>query len=237
VTTLRGKTILLTGATRGIGRATALRLAREGARLALSGRDGEALEAVARETRALSGEDVFFHAADLSHDEGPVALYARTREALGPPDVLVNNAGYNSRKAPLWEVGAEEFDAMIAVNLRAPFLLVREALLDMVERKSGHIVNVLSTVCHYANETMGAYTAAKRGLDGLTAVLLKEARPHGIRVTALYPGGTDTDFRPKRRPDYMKPESVAEAIYAVLALPADLVVHGFTFRPMVESNF
>jgi NAD(P)-dependent dehydrogenase (short-subunit alcohol dehydrogenase family) len=98
-------------------------------------------------------------------------------------------------------------------------------------------VNVLSTVCHFANETMGAYTTAKRGLDGLTAVLLKEARPHGIRVSAVYPGGTDTDFRPKRRPDYLRPESVAEAVYFTLATPEDLVVHGITFRPMVETNF
>jgi NADP-dependent 3-hydroxy acid dehydrogenase YdfG len=96
---------------------------------------------------------------------------------------------------------------------------------------------VLSTCCHFANENMGVYTATKTGLDGLTGVLRKEARAHGVRVSAVYPGGVDTTFRAGRRPEYLKAESVAEAIHAVLTLPEDLVVHSFTFRPMVESNF
>jgi len=84
---------------------------------------------------------------------------------------------------------------------------------------------------------MGVYTAAKRGFEGWSRVLLKELRPHGIRVSAVYPGGTDTTFRAKNRPDCLRPESVAEAICAVLTLPEDLIVHDITFRPMVETNF
>ena len=71
----------------------------------------------------------------------------------------------------------------------------------------------------------------------LAGVLLKEARPQGVRVSAVYPGGTDTTFRAVRRPDYMSPDSVAEAVYAVLTLPEDLTVHSMTFRPWVETNF
>ncbi len=234
---LAGKVIFLTGASRGIGRALALRLAREGAKLVLTARSGPALRALAGEAETLGAQAVFWKAVDLAGVREVTEFYREARAALGTPDVLINNAGYISRRAPIWELTAEEFDAMLAVNLRAPFLLLREALPDMIERKSGHLVNVLSTVCHFANENMGVYTAAKKGLEGLTAVLLKEARPHGIRVSAIYPGGTDTDFRPKRRPDYLKPESVAEAVLAVLAMPEDLVVHGITFRPMVETNF
>ena len=237
VTSLEGKAVILTGASRGIGKAIALRLARERARLAVCARDAKALAEVAAEAGRLSGNEVFFGAVDLTREDEILKFYAEARSTLGPPDVLINNAGFNARKAPLADVTTEEFDAMLSVNLRAPFILIREALRDMVPRKRGHIVNVLSTCCHFANETMGAYTAAKKGFEGLTGVLLKEARPHGIRVSAVYPGGVNTTFRPKPRPDYLKPESVAEAVWAILSMPEDLVVQGMTFRPMVETNF
>ena len=237
MSTLEGKTIYITGATRGIGRALALCLARDKARLALCGRDGAALAAVRGEAARLSGSEPFARSFDLAHEAPILDFYSEARKALGPPDILVNNAGFNPRKAPLWDLGTAEFDSIISVNLRAAFLLMREAFKDMKAKGGGHIVNVLSTVCHFHNEGMGAYTAAKAGLQGLTGVFRKEARPHGIRVTAVYPGGVDTAFRASPRPDYLRPESVAEAIRAVLVLPQDLVVHDLTFRPMVESNF
>ena len=107
----------------------------------------------------------------------------------------------------------------------------------MKERGSGHVVNILSTVCHADMPTMGAYTAAKSGLQALTRIFRKEVLEDGIRVTAIYPGGADTDFRPNARPDYMKPASVAAAVHSALTLPEDVIVHELTFRPMVETNF
>ena len=233
---LKGKTIYLTGASRGIGRATALRFASDGARLALCGRDPVALEETSRAARN-AGAEVFVKDFDLADEKAIIGFFACARAVLGPPDVLINNAGFNPRKAPLAEVTTAEFDAILGINLRAPFICCREALREMIPRRSGHIVNVLSTVCHFSNETMGAYTTAKKGLEGLTGVLLKEVRPHGIKVSAVYPGGTDTTFRAKARPDYSKPESVAAALHALLTLPDDVVVHGLTFRPIVETNF
>jgi NAD(P)-dependent dehydrogenase (short-subunit alcohol dehydrogenase family) len=235
--TIEGKIVYLTGASRGIGRSLALLIARDRARLALCGRDAAALAEVASEAGRLSGAPTFHGSFDLATAEGPASFYAAAREALGPPDILINNAGFNPRKAPVGDVGVAEFDGILAVNLRAPFILMREAFRDMKIRGAGHIVNVLSTVCHFDNESMGAYTAAKRGLQGLTGVFRKEARPHGVRVTSVYPGGANTAFRPTPRPDYMSPEGVAAAIRAVLVLPDDVVVHDITFRPMVETNF
>jgi len=235
-TSLQGKAVYLTGATRGIGRALALKLASSRARLAICGRDAAALKSVGDQA-GQSGLDLFLQSFDLNREEDVLNFYRLARERLGPPDILINNAGFNSRKAPLWEVSTPEFDSILGVNLRAPFILMREAFRDMKERGGGHVVNILSTVCHFHNETMGAYTAAKSGLQALTGVFRKEARPHNIRVTAIYPGGTDTEFRARARPDYMKPESVAEAVLAALSLPEDLVAHDFTFRPMVEDNF
>lgn len=233
----KNKVVLITGATRGIGRAVALRLAADGVKLALCGRDKAKLDAVAEAARAAGASTVLTAAFDLSDEAAILALCQRTLIQLGPVDVLINNAGCNLRKEPLWEVSTQDFDAMMAVNLRAPFLFMREVFPGMQERRCGHIINILSTVCLFDNPTMGIYTAAKKGLQGLTDVFRKEARAHQVRVTSIYPGGTDTDFRAADRPDYMRPESVAETVRHVLTVPDDLVYHHVTFRPMVEENF
>lgn len=235
--TLENRVIYLTGATRGIGRAIALRCARDKARLALCGRDRAALEATSAAVRQAGAPAPFTCAFDLADVAAVDEFYRGARERTGPPEVLINNAGYNVRKARLWEYTPEEFDRMLAVNLRAPFQLMRAAFPDLQARGGGHVVNILSTVCHFDNEAMSLYTAAKKGLAGLTDVFRKEARQYNIRVSSIYPGGADTEFRAARRPDYLRPESVAEAVYAVLTLPAELVVHHMTFRPMVETNF
>ncbi len=234
---LENQHVLLTGATRGIGRSLALRLAGEKVNLSICGRDADALSRVEAEAAERGAAAVFARPFDLA-DAAAIEDFCREAcERCGDVDVLVNNAGFNSRKAPVHEIDLEEFDSILAVNLRAPLVFVRAVLPAMTARGSGHIVNILSTVCHHSMETMGAYTAAKKGFEGLHGVLLKEARPHGVRVTAIYPGGTDTEFRPNRRPDYMHPDSVAEGLCRVLTMPADLIVHDLTFRPMVESNF
>ena len=230
---LEGRTVVLTGASRGIGRSLAGCLAAEGARLGICGRDKAALSELEGEL----GRPVVTAAFDLCFEAPALDFLAKVRAELGGIDVLINNAGFNPRKAPLVEVATEEFDSILAVNLRAPFLLMRECARDMKEKGGGHVINILSTVCHSDMETMGAYTAAKEGLRALTNVFRKEVIEDGIRVTAVYPGGTDTDFRPNSRPDYMKPSSVAAAVLTALTLPEDLVVHELTFRPMVENNF
>ena len=230
---LDGKTVVVTGASRGIGRSLAIRLAAEGAQLGLCGRDEAALLQLAEEL----DPPVVTAAFDLCEEELLLEFLDGVRTALGGIDVLVNNAGFNPRKAPLAEVATGEFDSILAVNLRAPFLLMREVAQDMKAQGAGHVINILSTVCHSDMETMGAYTAAKEGLRALTNVFRKEVLEDGIRVTAVYPGGTDTDFRPTPRPDYMKPSSVADAVLTALTLPEDLVLHELTFRPMVENNF
>ncbi len=232
------RTALITGATKGIGRALLEQLADAGLTVFATGRDRAELAAAKAETGALGA------CFDLSQPDSPSALYREAVAALGgPPDFLVNNAGVNARKSPWVDVSDAELDQHYAVNYRAPAILCREALRDMqarAEQRSqvgGHIVNVLSTVVHFANPTMGAYTAMKHGLHGLTQVLIKEARERRVKVTGVYPGGTDTSFRKQARPDYLRPEGVALMIKQVLLAPDDLVVHDLTFRPFVETNF
>jgi NAD(P)-dependent dehydrogenase (short-subunit alcohol dehydrogenase family) len=225
------RTALVTGASRGIGRFVVLELARRGIRVFASGRDQTRLEALSEESGCA------FASHDLAHPEEVLKLYAESKGFFrAAPDILVNNAGFN-RKSPLVEASLEAFDELYAVNLRAPFLLCREAGRDMQSRGGGHIVNVLSTCALFSNENMGIYTAMKAGLRDLTKVLTKELRVSGVKVTSVYPGGVDTDFRPNPRPDYLRPESASRLIVDVLFAPDDAVIHELVFRPMSESNF
>ncbi|WP_428774372.1 SDR family oxidoreductase [Vibrio sp.] len=222
------QTVLVTGATKGIGRALVIHLCQRGYRVFASGRDSEALEQLKMET-GCAGQSF-----DLSRPEQVLKLYQQARQELGQIDVLVNNAGMNSRKCAVADTTLEEFELQYAVNLRAPYLLCREAVREMQARQQGYIINVISTVAKRSSETMGVYTAMKQGLAGLNNVLVKEAQPHGIKVTGVYPGGTNTTFRAQERPQYMSPESVAVMIGQLLTNPQDVVVHDLTFRPMVE---
>jgi len=223
--------VLVTGATRGIGRELVRQLSERGFAVFATGRDEGALESLKRET-GCSGST-----ADLSDAGEALALYAEARTAMGRIDVLINNAGMNRRKTPIAELDVEEWNAHFALNLRAPALLCREALREMSERSAGHVVNVVSTIALTSQPNYALYAATKYALKGFTKCLIKEAREVGVKVTAVYPGGTDTDFRPEARPDYMRPASAAKMIVECVCAPEDVVVHELVYRPPVESNF
>jgi NAD(P)-dependent dehydrogenase (short-subunit alcohol dehydrogenase family) len=229
---MSARTVLVTGATRGIGRELVRQLAEIGWVVFATGRDEALLATLCGETKC------FGVTADLADPVQVEKMYRTAATALGaPPWVLVNNAGFNSRKAALVDSDPIEFERQFAVNLRAPYLLCRLALADMIKRKGGHIVNVISTTVKSAKETMGIYITMKHGLNGLTQVLIKEARPYGIKVTAIYPGGTNTEFRVMRRPDYISAKSAARMICYGIEAPDDVVVHELTYRPLVETSF
>jgi short-subunit dehydrogenase len=236
--TVSGQVILLTGATSGIGRQLALRLASEGATLALCGRSEEKMASLLEELRNGYAESTpFSRTFCLSSEEEIVRFVADAESSLGPVGVLVNCAGLNSARAEVAELNTADLDWMLTINLRAPMIFMRECFRGMRARGAGHIVNVLSTVCLFSNEGIGAYTASKAGLDALTKVFRKEAGAAGVKVTSVYPGGVNTGFRAQSRPDYLSPESVAEAIVSVLKLSDETAVHELVFRPMTENNF
>ena len=234
---LTDKIVLLAGATSGIGRCLAIQLAAQGARLALCGRSQEKLARLIAELESTGHPPALARAFCLSSEEAILEFVADTQTQLGPADILINCAGANTSRAPVSELETADLDWMMTVNFRAAFLFMREAFRQMQPRGSGHIVNVVSTVALFGNPGLGGYTASKWALEGLTKVFRKEAKTSGIKVTSVHPGGTDTDFRPADRPEYMSPESVAQAIVSVLALPDDAVVHDLVLRPPVEDNF
>lgn len=231
------RVVIVTGASRGIGRATALAMAEAGAQVVVAARTEAQLDTLAEEIEARTGRPALVSATDVAREEDVQRMVAAAHEAFGRVDVLVNNAGVNARKCKIWEVETAEWDAMFAVNLRGAFLCCREVLPGMIARQQGHIINVVSSASQIGLEEIGAYGATKWGLLGLTKSLIKEARPHNIRVTAFSPGGTDTMFRAEARPQYLAPETVAKAIVFVASLPENAVVHEMVMRPIVETNF
>jgi NAD(P)-dependent dehydrogenase (short-subunit alcohol dehydrogenase family) len=225
------RTVLVTGATRGIGREAVKQLCELGFTVFATGRDPQLLDQLKDATGCL-GE-----ACDLSDADAAVELYETARVALGKVDVLINNAGANLGKDPVVNVPVEDLDASYAINFRAPYLLCREALKEMGARKGGHILNVVSTIARTSAPNYSTYCSLKYALHGFTLCLIKEALQVNVKVTGVYPGGTDTDFRPEDRPDYLKPESAAKMIVDCINAPDDVVVHELVYRPMIESNF
>ncbi len=234
---LAGKTVLLSGATSGIGRALALQLARAEASLALCGRSKEKLAEVVHCCRDSGAAAIFAQAFDATDNDAVRQFVREATATLGSPAILINNAGANPGKAPVATQHIAELDYMWALNCRAPWVFTQACHPLMVAAGGGHVVNILSTTLRFANETVAGYTATKAACEAWTNIYRKEARRENIRVTAVYPGGTDTPFRTLERPDYMRPETVAEAVFQTLLLPADATVHEIVLRPAVEENF
>jgi NAD(P)-dependent dehydrogenase (short-subunit alcohol dehydrogenase family) len=225
------RTVLVTGATRGIGRELTKHLCAQGFTVFATGRDPQLLDSLKKETGCLGA------VCDLSVAASVTSLYEKAHSALGQIDVLINNAGVNPGKKPLIEVDIAELDTSYAVNFRASYLLCREALREMSSRRSGHIVNVISSLARTSAPNYSTYCSLKHALHGFTQCLIKEARQVNVKVTGVYPGGVDTDFRLEDRPDYMRADSTAQMIVQCINAPDDVVVHELAYRPMVESNF
>lgn len=220
---LTGRSALVTGASSGIGFAVARRLAAAGATLVLNARRPGALETAAVGLRAYGVP------ADVSEPGGVDRLAEEARRLLnGAPDIVVSAAGA-FELAPLSEMSVESFERQIGVNLRAPFLLIRTFLPEMLERGSGHVVTIGSVAGRAAFAENGAYSASKFGVRGLHAVLDAELRGTGVRATLVEPAATDTplwDAVDRRRhpglptADRMLPaDAVADAVLFALTRP------------------
>lgn len=220
---LRGRTALVTGASRGIGARVVERLAEEGARVWAMARSVAALDELA----ALTGASPL--AADLGDDASVWDALDRLQEELGGPPSLVVNAAGVFALAPLSSETVRGFDQHVAVNLRGPFLVVRALLPAMLARGEGSIVNIGSVAGRKAFEENGAYSASKFGLRGLHEVLLEEVRGTGVRATLLEPAATDTPLWDPLDPDsdpalpdrsaMLSPHDVAEAVLWVATRP------------------
>ena len=212
--TLRGASTVVTGGGRGIGRAIALALATQGARVALAARHAEEIESVLAEIRALGGEGLAAP-CDVSRAAEVEALFCAAAQAHGPIDLLVNNAGVVAR-VELAAMPEADWDRVLDVNLKGAYLCCRAALAGeagMIARRRGRIVNVASISATVGTPKLTAYCASKWGLLGLTKALAEELRESGISVTAVLPGSVDTEMlRGSGFEPAMPPETVAQVV-------------------------
>jgi len=223
---LKGKIALVTGAGSGIGRAIALKLAKLGMNIVLCGRREEKLWAVAEETRR--PEDMVVIAGDLTDEAHLACCVAITKARFGGLDVLVNNAGMALNR-PFEETSTEEFDRIMAINVRTPYLLTREALPLLKESDRATVINIGSVTSYSGYADQSAYSASKHALLGMTRALAKEVQKDGIRVHLVAPGGVDTDMVRIARPDLsgegmIQADEVAEAVAYLVARRGNAVI-------------
>jgi 3-oxoacyl-[acyl-carrier protein] reductase len=233
LTPLAGSTALLTGASRGIGRAIALCLAQLGARLLLVARNQVALRAVneeiARTLQQSATAEIF--PCDLTSTLEMTDLASRI-EGMGC-NILINAAGIGRIGAPLHEMSVEAFEAVLATNLRAPFLLMRAVVPGMIRLGGGHIVNISSLAGQGTLPNGAAYAASKSALNALTYSTAEELRAHNIRASVVAPGSVNTSFgRGGKDPAKMlQPEDVANVVAMLVTQPPQSFISEVRMRP------
>lgn len=220
--TLQGKTALITGAGRGIGRAAAIALAKEGVNIGLVGLTLPNLEKVQDEIQAL-GVKAAIASADVKDLNSVTQAVEQIHKELGPVDILINNAG-TAKFGKFLELSPEEWENIIRVNLMGVYNVTRAVLPQMIDRQAGDIINVSSTAGERGAAVTSAYSASKFAVLGLTESLMQEVRKHNIRVTALTPSTIATDLAIEQKltdgnPEKVaQPEDLAELIVAQLKL-------------------
>jgi NAD(P)-dependent dehydrogenase (short-subunit alcohol dehydrogenase family) len=236
---LAGRCAIVTGAARGLGEATTRALVEDACRVAILDLNASRLNAVA----ANLGPAVIPVAADIAREDAVEAAIGQVLDAFGRIDFLVNCAGIDHTLS-LADLSVEQWDRILAVNLRGPFLLARSVFPVMCRQNGGHIVNVASTAAVRAWPNASAYCASKWGLVGFTRALGTEGRDHNVRATTIIPGGMQTEFFD--RPDLaIKPDSknlndpanVARVIAFTLGQPAASVVQEIIVTPLTETSW
>ncbi len=224
---LKGKTAIVTGGGRGIGKAIALDLAKEGCNVVISSRTKEELDATVAEIKKY-GVGALGLQLDLSDEKNIDTLVDTTLRTFNTVDVLVNCAGILIPK-PFLDVTVEEWDNHMDINLKATFLLSQKVLRVMKEKRSGYIINISSTVALGVPATHVCYGASKCGVVGLSQALYETAKEFRVKVSTVYPGITDTkmvrDINPPSKPEqWMLPEDISYCVMFLLKSSDRMVV-------------
>lgn len=233
---LSGDVALVTGGSRGIGRAIAQRLAFLGASVAICGRDRAALDDSA-EQLAKTGARVYAQIVDVTRSTNVADLVAKTEAALGPVTILVNNAGIGLF-GPAHERTEDDWDRVLNTNLKSVFLLSRAVVPSMIRRGSGDIINISSLAGRNTFAGGGVYCASKWGVIGLSGCMAEDLREYGIRVSVICPGSVVTEFSgraPKNPSKALRPEDVAHAVEAIVTQGPQSFLSEIQLRPLRKS--
>jgi 3-oxoacyl-[acyl-carrier protein] reductase len=233
---LQGLSALVTGGSRGIGRAIAVRLAKLGAKVAICGRAQSALDETLAALQGIGGQ-AHAQIANVTRAEEISKLLADTEAAIGPLAILVNNAGIGLF-GPVQEQSEADWDRVLDTNLKSVFLVSRAVVPGMMRRGRGDIVNISSLAGLNAFAGGGIYCASKWGLQGLTACMAEDLRGHGIRVSAVCPGSVATDFgagRDKKKPNALQADDVAHAVETIVTQAPGSFVSEIQIRPLKKS--
>ena len=224
---------MVTGASRGIGRAISIALAQEAATVVLAARSIQKLQETADQVTKAGGKAEIV-VTELTKEESIKNLVKVTSEKFSRLDILVNNAGV-THSAKLEETTTEDWERCMQVNVRAPFILCREALGLLKKSQAGYIINIASVVGVKGYPLQSAYTSSKHALRGMTISLAEELKGSNIRVHLLCPGGVDTELVQKVRPDIkrdelMQPEEIAELVLYLVTHKGNAVIDELHIR-------
>jgi NAD(P)-dependent dehydrogenase (short-subunit alcohol dehydrogenase family) len=220
---------VVTGAGRGIGRAIAIELGRLGAQVTLVSRSRAELEA----TAAIIGKSASVIPADVRKKEDLQKVFESVQSALGPVDILVNAAGLGIF-GPVTDFKDEDFETLIQTNLRGIFFTCRLVLPSMIARRRGYIINIASIAGKVGSANRAVYCASKFGVVGFTESVAEEVRQHGIRVSVVCPGSTDTQFSGhtgKTREWMLRPEDIAHAVRMLVTQEPNSFISEVIMRP------
>ena len=237
---LVGSVCLITGASAGIGKASALALTREGASLVLIARRKSRLDELVEMIHSAGGRAIAV-VGDVREEETALRAMQAAKEHFGAVHILLNNAGVGNYK-PLIETSAEEYDELMETNMRSTFLFTRHAVPLMLEQGSGLILMLSSMAGKYGFAGEAVYCASKFAQVGFAQALDKELRPQGIKVGVICPGGVKTEFALGKgrtaegvaQSGMLDPEDVAEAVLLACIQPAHARIIEIKMRPMVE---
>src|SRR5438874_7501321 len=228
--------VLITGALTGIGRATALAFAREGARVVVSGRHDEEAKKLIAEIRKL-GTEAEFVRSDVRHEEDVRSLVDKTVERFGRLDVAVNNAGTEGKPGPVTEQSAESYAATFDTNVLGTLLSMKHELRVMLAQGSGSIINVSSTFGHTGGAGASVYVASKHAIEGMTKSAALEVAGTGVRVNVVAPGTTDTGMLTRfTNTDENKAALVSTVPFKRLATPEE-IAHVIAFVASTNASY
>jgi NAD(P)-dependent dehydrogenase (short-subunit alcohol dehydrogenase family) len=238
--TISGKTALVTGASRGIGKSISLALADSGAHVVLSARNTQKLQQVENEIRQKGGRATIIP-CDLAQEQDISSLYEQINEQFGGLDFAVHNAGVGYFEEVV-EFPTDKFDEIFRVNMRGTFLCCKNAMKLMIPAQAGHIINISSMQGIKGYPKHAAYAASKHGIVGLTKSLSAEAQKYNIRVSVILPGAVDTELITSARPTldrsvFIHPEDIAKAVLFLLSLSDRAMVDMIVMRRSASSPF